>query len=332
MNALKLFKLVVFPHLWLTFNIWPAVIGAAGSIIGGALASRGSSSSSTQDMLPWMEDSSRQFYDRLSDSQNVPGLDGFWARYKPQVYEGNRTPQTPSWLRKDYRQYANDKSGNLGASEDYYESVLAGDYLGLNPAMQQAVMNPALDQVASRFNAAGRSGYNPANIQSQNSAGMAALMPFYNAERGRQGEAAQMLPGIDDARMGRNMMRGEMQMGDRQKRIDDDIYRHDFRNNNWLERMQRFSELINPGTGYGTTTAEQPGGSMLSGALGGGLMGYNLAQNWNFGSNPGSGTGNVGAMGGGDFLGTPSTAPAMGNGYDAMTPQTGFWSGSGLTL
>jgi hypothetical protein len=129
-----------------------------------------------------------------------------------------------------------------------------------------------MDQTAGRFEAMGRYG-GPASQQGVNAAGMSALMPYFDQERQRQAQAAAQLPGFDTERFNRINQVGGMDMAQSQKWIDEQMMRHDFDQNQYLDRMQQFGNLLTPGSQYSIQTSQQPGGSPLAGAAGGALMG-----------------------------------------------------------
>ena len=309
MNAfIKLFKQLIFPHLWATHGVLPAAAWPAiGAVAGAASSYLGGGDQESEVAMPgWMEDSSRQYYDRLSQSSTDPNNTGFWQGYNPQMYEGDLQARMPDWLKGEYKDYMKDDR-NLDIKEGYMRDTARGKGLGLNPAMQAAVMNPAMDATASRFAAMGRSGMNPANVQSQNTSGMQALMPFHNAALNRQFQAAQGVTDVDDQRMDRAALRGDAVMRDKQGVIDRNRYQNDFASNKYLNRMQNWQGLLGQmgsgGGGVGTTSMSQPNGSWLSGAMGGGLLGNELYQNYQNLSGPPAGSTNeqnwqTGAAGG----------------------------------
>jgi len=276
---------------------WGGVAAGAGALIGGVAAGQAGGEESGYE-LPWYQNiPTKGYFNQMAPYK--PGGEprnhgGFWGQYDPSVYKGDRTAQMPSWFKDDLKDYANlGADSSTGQAEDYYQRQVAGDYLGLSPEMRANVMNPAMQQTQSMFAQAGRSGLNPANIQSINSSGMSALMPYFDRSLDRQMSAAGQLPGFDDRRMDSSQLRAQYMMNQDQGQIDDKMYRHDFRNNKWLDQMQQFQGLLNPSTTpMQTTTA--PSGDWMSGAAGGASLGYGVYDAWNnrsTGSNPGSGQG-----------------------------------------
>jgi hypothetical protein len=223
----------------------------------------------------------KQFGNVLAYGNQNPDVDmpNYWQGYNPEFF-GGRTFALPGENLTNnmnlYAQSGNDPTGNLAQSEQYNQDVLGGKYLGLSQPMQNAVMNPVMDQTAGRFEAMGRYG-GPASQQSVNAAGMSALMPYFDQERQRQGQAAAMLPAIDEQRLARATTPGQFFMGLQQQGIDEQMARHNFGENQYLDRMQNLAGLLGTGGGYSTQTSQLPGGSPVSAGLGGAAMGAALA-------------------------------------------------------
>lgn len=177
-----------------------------------------------------------------------------------------------------YEQQALAAMGNVQPyqqAQGYFGDVASGQYLGMNPELQRAVMDPAISNVASRFAAAGRYG-SPASQTSMAEAGMRAMMPFYSQERTRQGQANLMLPQLQQGMAGQLQQAGAY--------------------NPQLDYMSRIAPLVSTGMAGGMRV-QQPGGgsgwqSMLGGAAGGAMAGAQLGS-----VVPGLGTG-MGAIGG----------------------------------
>ncbi len=221
-----------------------------------------------------------------------PGFDdAFWTmgqqanqllqNWNPQYYPGQSyvgaNPYTSQGLNA-MGQGAMDPNSGLGSAMNYYRGVMGGDYMGLNPAFRSAVMEPAMENVASRFEQAGRYG-SPASVQSMNEAGMRALAPYYDAERTRMGQAANMLPQLEAQRYQQLLGAGQGLEGYDQQALQADMDRFNWEQNQELARLGQIAPLLGVGSGYGTTqsTAQQPGGSPIAGALGGGILGAQLA-------------------------------------------------------
>ena len=166
--------------------------------------------------------------------------------------------------------------GGLGSvdysgTRDYFNRALGGEFTQLNPQFANAVMEPAMENVASRFEQAGRYG-SPASQQQMAESGMRALAPYYDAERSRQQQAALALPGLDEQQAMQQLRAGGMEELWDQKGISEAMARHDYP----YAELQRFGQLLSPlslGSGAGYTQQTVPGGSQLAGGLGGALSG-----------------------------------------------------------
>jgi hypothetical protein len=157
--------------------------------------------------------------------------------------------------------------GGYGQAIDYYQQAAQGDFLGLSPEFQGAVMNPAIENVASRFAQSGRSG-SPAAELSMTEAAMRSLAPYYADERRMQQQAAAALPMAYQDLYRSQMAAGEAEQGLAQQQLENQRFDPQY------DLLQRQIGLLGglPMVG-GTTTAQQPGGSPLSGALGGAAIG-----------------------------------------------------------
>jgi hypothetical protein len=196
-------------------------------------------------------------------------LQDFGQNYDPQFFGGQTyAGQDP------YTSQGIQGLGNLdtGMSQDYMQNTLQGDYLGLNPAMSAAVMDPAMDASAGRFNMMGRYG-SPASQTGMMKAGMQAAMPYYNQERGRQQQAAMMLPGLQQQQAQSQLMAGGMNEAWGQKDIDEQMARWNFEQNQPYDIMQKWSSLYGPIATAGMVGGSPAEGSPLAGAAGGALMG-----------------------------------------------------------
>lgn len=187
----------------------------------------------------------------------------------------------PGMMQPSYEQQALAAMGNVQPyqqAQGYFGDVAGGQYLGLNPELQRAVMDPAISNVASRFAAAGRYG-SPASQTSMAEAGMRAMMPFYDQERTRQGQANLMLPQLQQGMAGQLQQAGAY--------------------NPQLDYMSRIAPLVSTGMAGGMRV-QQPGGggggwkSTLGGAAGGAMSGAKIGTML---GGPGIGTA-AGAVGG----------------------------------
>jgi len=246
---------------------WGAV-GAAAIGVGGASLLGGGGGGATAEQPKYVTRAGKDFSRGLATAID---------QYDPQFYQGQMfADQSP------YSQQAIQGMGQFSSqpSQDYLSSVMGGDYLGLNPQMQNAVMNPAMQAVNDQFNAAGRYG-SAMNQQQASQAGMSALMPYYNAERQRQQQAAQLLP---------EMQAGDLELQARggagaeryaQQPITQAMQRHEFEQNQPLMASQQYGNMIAPLFGTPNQSQSSPGwANNLSGLLGGMGSYYQGAGNY----------------------------------------------------
>ena len=309
-------------------------VGAGATVLGAGIGAYGASQSGGDAQgseLPWYINSpTRAYFNRMSPNYPNEGgprpHGGFLGQYDPKVFKGDTLANASSGYKdamQAYGQVGYDPNSSTSQAEQFYQDQVAGDYLGMNSAMRQAVMNPAIDEVSSRFAKAGRGGINPNNTQAQLSAGLSSLMPFHNQALNRQMDAASVLPEFDTMRMDRSSVFGDYQMRQQQGEINDAMRIHDFRNNKYLDQMKQWQSLLNPNTGYAPAPPTQQQPDYLSAALGGGLMGNQLYQNYQGGqANPGSGQG-VTSLFGDTYSDPYGSSPSVGNGINAMFPSYG---------
>jgi hypothetical protein len=178
--------------------------------------------------------------------------------------------------------------GGYGQAIDYYQQAAQGDFLGLSPGFQQAVMDPAIEGVASRFAQAGRSG-SPGAELAMTKAAMQSLAPYYNDERRMQQQAAAALPMAYQDLYRSQMAAGTAEEGIAQNALENQRFDPQY------DLLQRQIGLLQgiPMVG-GTSQSVQPGGSPLSGALGGAATGAAIGS-----AVPGIGTGFGALVGGG---------------------------------
>lgn len=219
----------------------------------------GGETQSTQDISPYSLKSSIHFNRGLWDV-------GEKAMFPDQTYAG------PS----EYTQQGIAGLGNVDYSPtlDLYRNTIGGDYLGLNPAMQRAVMDPAIENVNARFGAAGRFG-DPANAFMAQKAGMQSLMPYYDQERTRQMQAAAAFPMAQEQLYRSQLGAGQLQEGYEQQGIQEAMQR--WYDDPKLRQLQQWQQLYPnigfPGGGVTSSSVDQSGGSSLAGGLGGALAG-----------------------------------------------------------
>lgn len=214
----------------------------------------------------------------------------FGQNYDPQFFPGQTyADQSP------YSAGAIEGMGSFSSapSQDYYQSVMQGDYLGLNPAMQAAVMDPAMDASAGRFEVMGRYG-SPSSQVAMAKAGMESLMPYYDSERRRQGQAAAALPMMRQSELQTQLGGGQLAEQYAQRPISEDMARWNFEQQAPYNNIQAWGSALNPllGANLGSTqTQTTPGGSSLAGGIGGALSGAQLGNALSAGSWLGAGPG-----------------------------------------
>jgi len=119
--------------------------------------------------------------------------------------------------------------------------------------------------------------------------GMEAMMPYYNAERGRQDNAASNLPIFDDMAFERFGPLATSDRNQQQLGINEGMSRHDFDQNSYLDRMTQFGNLLGVNGGYNPGPGPV-GGDPLAAGLGGALAGYSATSGWGSGFVGGGGS------------------------------------------
>jgi hypothetical protein len=160
---------------------------------------------------------------------------------------------------------------NYAPSNEYLQSTLAGDYLGLSPEMMGAVMGPAMEASAARFASSGRYG-SPASQVAMTKAGMEAAMPYYDQERQRQQEAAGLAPAMQSQQALGLLSAGGLEEDWQQKQINEDMARYEYEQNLPYTQLQQQSTLFGP-FGPPVSGYEPAGGSQLASMAGGALAG-----------------------------------------------------------
>ena len=234
--------------------------------MGGSSGGGGGSSTTTNLPMPQLAGAFGQYGNQLNSFMQNPGT-AFNA------YQGQTQAATSPFMQQAVSALAN--PGAINQAQQYFGDVAGGQYLGLNPAMQNAVINPAVDATNASFNQLGRFG-SPANAEGTQRAAMQAMMPFYNAERGRQGQAAGMLPGLQSLQAQNLQQAGGIEQGIGQRDIRE--AQAQFQQQNYSPEfgaLQAYGGLLQPGAQFGTSTtdAQRPGGSQLASGLGGALTG-----------------------------------------------------------
>ena len=169
--------------------------------------------------------------------------------------------------------------GVFGDVNNQLSSTLQGDYLhggsGFNAAYQAAA-NKIIPQVNSAFGAAGRSGSGLAATAQTQALGD-AFAGLYGQERGRQLQAASLAPGVAQAQQGLDYQNLAALQGVGDARRGMDIEQRDYP---WAN-LQRYAGLLGGLSGAGgQTQTTQMYKNPLVGALGGGLLGFQLGGPW----------------------------------------------------
>ena len=131
---------------------------------------------------------------------------------------------------------------------------------------------------------------------------MRAMMPYYDAERQRQGQAAAMLPGLQQMWGNQLATAGGMQEAVDQRGIQE--AQAQFAQQNYdprLAALGAYSGLLGVGAGYGTansqTSMSEPGGSSLASGLGGFAAGAGIGNALSSGTWLGAGPGSLLGLG-----------------------------------
>jgi hypothetical protein len=207
-----------------------------------------------------------------------------------QAYQGQRVAgmsgRTQAGLDEMYN------SGGLRQTQDYLSGVLGGNYLGQsNPhlaQLQDSIKASVMPSINSRVSASGMapgSSVDQSLVGREMTRAMAQpLFQTYENERGRQMQAAGMMPGVSQGIIG-NMV-GAGQMGEAYQQRDLDAARQTWEENRmaglrpYAEATPLLATIGNMGgTSSGTTTGTQTQSTSPSWgqtALGAGMMGASL--------------------------------------------------------
>jgi len=243
----------------------------------------------TQNAEPW--------------SQQIPylgyGFDQAQANYQdPASYYPNQgfvpfSDQTTDALGQMQGIAQENKVGNAAANESY--NTLTGQYLNNNPYVDQMADRVGGDVMAgvnSTFNQGGRFGSNAhADTFANSIADASAAMRYqnYDSERQNMIRASALAP--QSAQMqyaGANQLAGVGSAieGKQYEALQDDMNRFNFYENQPNRELGNYMAAI--GGNYGGTTdstsiAPTFGGSPAMGALGGGLAGFSLGNEFGYG-------------------------------------------------
>jgi hypothetical protein len=207
-----------------------------------------------------------------------------------QAYQGQRVAEMSGRTQAGLDAMA--ASTGARQAEDYLSGVVGGQYLGQsNPyldQMQDAIRASVMPSINSRVSASGMapgSSVDQSLVGREMTRAMAQpLFQTYENERGRQMQAAGMLPGVSQGIIG-NML-GAGQMGEAYEQRDLDAARQAFEENRmaglrpYAEAMPYLTQIGNMGgTSSGTTSGTQTQSTSPSWgqtALGAGMMGASL--------------------------------------------------------
>jgi hypothetical protein len=185
-------------------------------------------------------------------------------------------------------------------------------------------MEPAMENTASRFAQAGRYG-SPGSNQQMAESGMRALAPYWNQQQGRMMQAAGAIPQLQDFQARQQLAGGSLAESYAQQPITEAMNRWNYNQEQPLNRMQGWGSLYGPIQGAGGYQAPG-GGSGLAGALGGGLTGLSIADQFGWGGGGGGGT-NAAAIQSGMGSGWGTGPASMGVPTGWNTP--GQWGNPG---
>lgn len=206
-----------------------------------------------------------------------------YKEHNPTYFEGDTV--SPMAAETQQSQQMTGDIANQGSQgntnlQNLYSQTMGGDFLaggqGFDRALQ-AASNRIMPQVDSRFSLAGRSGGGLADVAKAQALGD-SFAGLYNDERGRQMQMAAMAPQIDQMRYAdaNTLSRLGAQKEDYQQDIiNEQIARHNYEQNLPYEKLNRYSQILNPGLGVGgTQTTTQPfHRNRSTGALGGAASG-----------------------------------------------------------
>lgn len=166
-------------------------------------------------------------------------------------------------------------------SQQQAMSTMAGDYM-TGPGMdrlQDYVVSGVKPQIESQFATSGRSGSALAN-EALGRGVSRGMSPFLDAERNRMMQATSMAPGLanqDYYDINQLLGAGGMYDDKYQQRLDENVRRWDFAQNEPYTRMQRYMQLIGGAIPGKVESKSSGGGSPFSQIAGLGLAGLGTA-------------------------------------------------------
>jgi len=232
-----------------------------------------------QNVAPWEPQQNPIIYGLLDAQNNVRNRQ---LNYFPGQTYAEFSPQTEQALNLTEQRALAGSPVQRGAS-DQALSTIRGDYLYGGPgfnAAYQAAANRIIPDIESRFAKSGRYGSGLAR-QAEASALSDAFAKQYGDERQNQLRtmlAAPQLAGADYNDFLRLAGVGQQREGQSQKKINEDIARFNFYQNEPLERVRNYMALVSGNYGQqGLQNVQGFKGNTGAGILGGALGGGGLA-------------------------------------------------------
>lgn len=219
----------------------------------------------------------------LQGAQNLYRSGALYQNPYPGQTVAGAAPETQQgWAQTS--QIAGQGSPLVGASSDYLQSVLSPQFLSMQSAGLEDVLNNATNRANAAVSLAGRSG---SGTHSGQVAGAVApyLFQDYGRRQGLQMQAAGMAPGINQAQYyGAQQLQGvgQQRQAQLQDEINAEINRYNALQNAPLAELSNYQNLLGFASPYGQssqTGPKQPGANpwlTAAGAvasLGGGLLG-----------------------------------------------------------
>jgi len=257
--------------------------------ISGGMGGGGSSSTQEQTVTntPW-EGVQPYMKEVFSEAQSQ------FRSERPDFYSGqtfaDMSPQTLAALQMQEQTALLNPTDQFAATE--LANTLTGQYLNAeNPYLNRVVGDVTGDigsQVASAFNQGGRYGSGSFMGTLAEQVGDAAAnirYQDYENERQNMQRALALAPQIQQMQYQDPLQLaqvGAAYENQAQKAINEEINRFNFYQNRDRQALADYNSLLAGGLGFGTQTGVQTtptsGGNALSGAIGGGLLGYGAAD------------------------------------------------------
>lgn len=227
----------------------------------------GSGSSTTvQKADPW-KGAQPFLFDYMNQAQ---GLSQTPQSYFPgQTYAGFDPNQAQAYSRM--AGITNDPNSATNQAVGQMQDTINGNFLPGGDAMRAAITDPTINQVNAMFSKGGRYG-SGAHEQALGQGITQAMMPYWDAERGRQMTASAAAPSMEMGALAPQLQAGQAYQGMSQQAINDAMARFNFAQDEPNQRLQRYASLVSPGAGFGSTSSgstTMPQGSRVAGAAGG---------------------------------------------------------------